>query len=352
MANFGKKPDKSTYENGYIKDGEFTKILRMAVDGKNYFAEKKFTEDAKYRADCRWNDDTNTEYTLMPSGLVSGDNIDTSHYRYISTDKNVTRHEREYHIHMTTYEGTYETHWYIKGIGEKVNGSERGRFDSFLEENGSTCSVELGETPAEGGLMTCTLKIEDFTVGTRYCPPVTTTNYGDCTPEETLIPALMFKIIDPENPFPNTTMTTYGYTDQKSGETYAYNWVTEEGQNVMNQILTKAPGNNTYHPDNIPAENGTFELSPKTVIAIQEYNAKSRRFGSYTDFTLTCECPDPPTIMTEENNQMRKWVELSPEEKQGFCGNCKSDFLTKLNEFITSGNQTTITYPESLGDAE
>ena len=364
----------ATVKSGYVPDGKFTEIMRK--EDNSYWAEKKFTEDAKYRAKCMWNDGENEKHTLYPSGLVYGTDIEASKYKklnlsnkYISIDQ--SGHKREYMMYLTSYEGVFETHWYLTGIGEKVKDSEKGRFDDYIAENGSTCSVELGETPAEGGARTCYYKSRRSWINSGQCPPdqIITTLYGtELCGGERWDPFFHFKIVDPANPFPNTTLTDKGYVDSKTSETYGTNWVTEEGKRVMSDILDKSAGNNTYHPNNVGAvwnisgkmatkTNGSFVLSPRTILAIQDYNNHSYAFGGYSDYDLVCNCPAEATRMTvnpdedEPGNTYRKWTDLTPTEKEGFCRDCKSDFLTELSTFISDKSKTSITYPNSIGDS-
>lgn len=247
-----------------------------------YLAPRTFTYDAKYEIDCAWNEEPNTLETLVPSGEVVS-----------RTDRteNITIHEKEYTVYITTFTGRYETKWGLTGIGE------RGQFDDYIQNNGETCD----ENPADReSMFTCGLEVTNRIVVTADCNP---------EPCKTELP-LNFKVIDPKNFFPA------GTTDS-NGKSYAYNWLsTTEGPIVMDKINKKAERDATYAPESITY---SFTLNPTAMRHIKNYNVEKNETNGYNDFNFHCECPEEAQTNTLENGGIG-------------CTKCKSKFLDNLED--------------------
>ncbi len=250
-----------------------------------YEADKMFTHDAKYRAECYWNEDDNQINTLVPSGSASA-----------GGEFNYSSHNREYRVYLTTFDGTYETYFDIQGLGSE------GRFDKYFRE-GTTCSGQSADT---GGseLLTCTLHIQYEIVLTGYCNGVAT-DPEDCDPYKEGYNLFNFKTVDPENLFPSGTV------DAETGKSYAYNWVnTPEGQDTMAKIQSAGASDKTYAPENLTY---AFKLTSSDMAHIKEYNYERELEGGYSDFELTCSCPSKDAGSFS-----------------GACTKCKSTFLKNL----------------------
>lgn len=258
-----------------------------------YDADKLFTHDAKYHAECSWNEGENIYYTLSPNGLVSE-----------GTDFiNFTEHGQEYRLHLSTLDGTYETHWQLIGLGSKDKSSGKGKFDDFFANQGQTCA---NESPSTTSMLTCKIHVEYEIVLTGYCNGSngtdTTVNVADCDPYKEGYNLFSFKVVDPANLFPN------GYSTD-AGEV-GYNWSsTDAGQKALKEIQEIGKADMTFHRDYLTY---SFELSPTDMGHIKNYNAQANASGGYSDFNMNCNCSG------------------------NACINCKSIFVSEL----ANGNVT------------
>lgn len=259
-----------------------------------YKAYKIFTHDAKYRAECSWNEGENIYYTLSPNGFVSE-----------GTDFiNFTEHGQEYRLHLSTLKGTYETFWNIVGLGSRLKGTAKGKFDDFFKEQGNTCA---GESPSETSMFTCKIHVEYEIVLTGYCNGSngtdTTVNVADCDPYKEGYELFTFKVVDSTNLFPNGYMTDAGEV--------AYNWTNPEGPgpDTLKEIQARGAADKTYSQENLTY---SFILSPTDMGHIKNYNVEANANGGYSDFNMNCSCSGDS------------------------CINCKSIFLNEL----ANGNVT------------
>ncbi len=258
--------------------------------GRGYMADKAFSHDAKYTADCRWDEDDNEYYTLIPSGESSET---TSTINYI-------RHGQEYRLHLTTLDGTYQTYWQLTGVGSPRKGESAGRFDEYLTNEGHTCAGDYADGESS---LTCKLHIEYEVILTGKCNGIngtdTTVDPDSCEPYREGYNLFTFKIADPANLFPN------GTTDKKDGD-YAYNWVsTSKGQTTMDEIQKKAARSETYSHDNLTY---SYILTPTDMRNIKNYNKEKNDEGGYSDFDMKCDCSG------------------------NACVKCKSNFLEELSK--------------------
>lgn len=273
----------------YVDSADGYKAYRDTV----YVADKVFTHDAKYHAECSWDEGENVYFTLSPNGAAS-ENTDVI---------NFTEHGQEYRLYLATLDGTYETYWKVQGLGSRVKGTAKGKFDDFFKEQGSTCA---DESPSETSMFTCKLHVEYEIVLTGYCNGSngtdTTVSTADCDPYKEGYNLFSFKVVDPSNLFPN------GYTTD-AGDV-GYNWSsTDLGQQVKNEIETRGQADRTYSPDYLTY---SFILSPTDMGHIKNYNAEANTEGGYSDFKMDCDCSGTS------------------------CVNCKSRFLNEL----ANGNVT------------
>lgn len=276
----------------------FEKLQKSIGDYINYLddpydADKIFTHDAKYRAECSWNEGENIYYTLSPNGLVSE-----------GTDFiNFTEHGQEYRLHLSTLDGTYETHWQLVGLGSTDKTSGKGKFDDFFMSQGQTCA---NESPSETSMLTCKIHVEYEIVLTGYCNGTngtdTTVNIEDCDPYKEGYNLFSFKVVDPSNIFPNGYSTSAGDV--------GYNWSsTDAGKQAKNEIESRGKADKTYSQEFLTY---SFVLSPTDMGHIKNYNAQANASGGYSDFNMNCNCSG------------------------GSCINCKSIFLNEL----ANGNVT------------
>lgn len=307
------KPDRysGVYGNGSEKMHDFNRNVTIAYESNfnlskyydnAYSADKKHSTDAKYHTTCKWTEKEKNTYTLVPSGIVSGE-----------SSTNHTIHNQEYRINLTTLDGTYETYWDIEGIGHK------GRFTDYFKKGGTTCSNQL---PSEAGTtITCKLHVEHELITTGTCNGTegseVTINPEDCDELKEGYDLFNFKIVDPADLFPGGTTTATG--------TIGYNWtMSPRGQDVMKEITDKAATSSTYAPENISY---SVNLSPKDLKNIKNYNKEreSNNQKGYSDFNLHCECP------TE--------VQTGSLINGVGCTQCKSYFMENLeNGIIRYGN--------------
>ncbi len=259
---------------------------------ETFEADRLFTHDAKYHGVCQWEEEQNQVNTLVPSGEASES----------TSEMNFTEHGREYRVYLTTFDGTYETHWNISGLGSD------GKFDDYFLENGTTCAAE---NPADTSMFTCKLHVEHEVVLTGYCNGTlgtdTTTDPEDCDPLKEGYNLFTFKIVDPVNLFPSgTTVTEDGETKE-----IAYNWTsTAAGQQVMDEIQNTAADDETFSPSNLTY---SFTVTPSDMQHIKNYNDQQDEEGGYSDFELNCSCP---------RNGDGTYA--------GPCVQCKSTFLENL----------------------
>ena len=277
-------------------------LLSTFVDNGNeiYEAKKMFTHDARYHAECKWEEEENHVNTLVPNGQVSTEEI-----------ANFTRHKREYKVFLATYDGTYETDWSVTGLGPK--------FDSFIKQNGgSTCA---GDNVTSENNFTCTLHVEYEIVLTGKCNGVAK-SVEVCDPVDNVEQLFQFKVVNPSNIFPTGTTTD-------SGEAIAKNWTdTDEGRATKEEIEQRGKRDTTYSPER---ESYKFHLTPETMRHIKNYNLSrnSNNIGGYSDFNMTCECPDDYQTNTAND----------PNAKG--CVKCRSTLLSDLaNNRITYEGQT------------
>lgn len=249
-----------------------------------YKADPVYTHDAKYKVTCSWDEDEKNKYlTLVPNGSVSEQ----------TSEINYTEHDREYRLHLTTFDGTYETHWKLSGLGTN------GRFDSYFLNNGKTTCA--GESPADTSMLTCKLHVEYEVILTGYCNGSygtdTTVNPDDCDKYEEKMGLFNFRVVDPSNIFPGGTT--------QDGKEFAYNWVKEEkGLAVKAEIEKRGAEDMTYAPENLTY---SFTLTPSDMKHIKNYNQERISYGGYSDFRLNCTCGDA-------------------------CTKCKSQFIEDLSK--------------------
>lgn len=297
------KPDRYSgiYGNGSERMHDFDKDVQLEYEtGFNlnkyydyeYKAEKLYTTDAKYHANCYWEEKDDETYTLVPSGLASN-----------TTVFNYTTHSREYKVYLSTLDGTYETYWDINNLGHK------GGFTDFFKRGTPTCS---GLDPEElGTTIACKIHIEHELVSTGKCNGSngtdTTIYTEDCDLLKEGYDLFSFKTVDPSDFFPGGT--------EENGESFAYNWVVDEkGQAVMREINERDKVGGTYAPENATI---TVELDNKAMRHIKNYNKeKENNDNGYSDFNLHCECPSET-----QSNSMENGVG---------CTQCKSYFLENL----------------------
>lgn len=294
LTDFGKQLQFDNLQKG---TGGYIEYLDAPYD-----ADKLFTHDAKYRAECSWDEGENVYYTLSPNGFVSE-----------GTDFiNFTEHGQEYRLHLSTLDGTYETHWKLIGLGSADKTSGKGKFDDFFMSQGETCA---NESPSETSMLTCKIHVEYEIVLTGYCNGSngtdTTVNVEDCDPYKEGYNLFTFKVVDAANLFPNGYSTSAG--------DIGYNWSsTEKGQAAKREIEARGAADKTYSRENLTY---SFVLSPTDMGHIKNYNAQANADGGYSDFNMNCSCSGDS------------------------CINCKSIFLNELaNGNVTyDGQQHSVT---------
>lgn len=191
---------------------------------------------------------------------------------------NTTLNNRQYFIFLTTLEGTYDTRWLLSRLGTN------GKFDKFFAENGATCSTKQDAT--QDGLFHCGIHVEHEIVYTGKCNgDKTTISKEECDPTNGPEPVLNFKIADPKNLFPSCSG---GSCD------YGYNWFEgANGPETLSAVQKDGANGATYSPSHISY---SINLTPADMRQIKNYNTyrESDKRGGYSDFTLTCSCPDEP----------------------------------------------------------
>lgn len=276
-------------ETQFMRDFKETTLSLVGRGGHTAFidteykANKAFSHDAKYTADCRWDEDSNEYYTLVPSGESSET---TSTINYI-------KHGQEYRLHLTTLDGTYQTYWQLSGIGSARPGESAGRFDEYITNEGKTCA---GESADGESSLTCKLHVEYEVILTGKCNGIngtdTTNDPESCEPYKEGYNLFTFKIADPGNLFPNGTI------DKKEGE-YAYNWTsTAKGQAAMEEIQKRDVRSETYSNDNLTY---SFILTPTDMRNIKNYNKEKNADGGYSDFNMKCDCSGSSCVKCKSN---------------------------------------------------
>ncbi len=266
-----------------------------------YEADQKFVQDAKYHAVCFWNEPENTKYTLVQKGVVQ------------ESDFNMTKNDRQYHVHLSTLEGSYDTRWLLSGLGTN------SKFDAFFAENGATCSTKQNAT--DDGLFHCALKVTYEIIETGKCNgEKTTISEEECDRPDNTESVLNFKIVDP------ATVFTCNSTDECG---YGYNWFDMPGgPDVLSAIRRKGQDNNTYAPENLTY---SVTLTSKDMKQIKNYNRwrENDNYGGYSDFSLLCDCPSEP----EECNEVAGTQTCKRSES---CVKCKSIFLNNLYDGVVN----------------
>ena len=307
------KPDRysGVYGNGSERMHDFDKDIEIQYEtGFNaskyydyeYKAEKLYTTDAKYHAECSWTEKDEDTFTLVPSGLASN-----------TTELNYTVHNREYKIYLSAFDGTYQTYWDINNIGHK------GGFTDFFKRGSNTCA---GENPEEiGTTITCKIHIEHELILTGKCNGSngtdTTVYKEDCEKLKEGYDLFKFKIVEETDFFPSGT--------DSEGGGFAYNWIsTERGQQVMKEINDKAATKSTYAPENISYQ---FEFNSNDMRQLKNYNASREDDNNgYSDFNMHCECPTEAQTNSLENGVG--------------CSQCKSYLIEDLEKGIITYNGT------------
>lgn len=272
-------PDRYSeiYGNGFMSSkifsGDNLKLDRNTSDFNSmiysspYYANKRFTHDARYKAVCEWKEDENQVNTLVPNGAVTD-----------NAEANFTVHEREYKVYLTTYDGTFETDWSITNVGEK------GKFDKFIQEQGTKTCADNEVT--NDNTFSCQLHVEYEIVYTGKCNGVTN-NPDDCEPVNDINGLFTFKVVDETNIFPTGTTTA-------DGSEVAKNWTaTEKGRAAKEEIEENGKKGVTYDEERATYK---FHLTPAAMRHIKNYNVtrNSNQRGGYSDFEMKCECPNEP----------------------------------------------------------
>ena len=276
---------------------------------EEYKADQKFVQDAKYKAVCSWDEPENTKYTLVQKGVV------------MSAEQNVTKNDRQYHIHLSTLEGSYDTKWLLSGLGTN------SKFDAFFAENGEVCSGRQNAT--EDGLFHCALRVESEIITTGKCNGVKTTiSTDECEKAEVPETVLNFKIVDPATVFTCNSVEECGY---------GYNWFNMPGgTEALSDIRRKGSNVNTYSPQSLSYQ---VTLNSKDMKQIKNYNRyrENNNYGGYSDFSLICDCPDD----AEECHEVGGTQTC---KRSRSCRMCRSGFLNNLyNGFVNYGSNHSIT---------
>lgn len=262
----------------------------------NYYnADKKFSTDAKYHAKCTWNEKSNEVHTLVPTGIVSKDE-----------SPNMTTHDKEYKLYITTLEGKYQTYWNITGLGQ--NGSLDNMFKEYSK---NTCANQPAKNSEEA--LTCTLSVKRAIIYTGSCRADnefnTTTKKEECEPSSSEYTLFSFKVADAVDLFPSGVNTEHGEVAQ--------NWIQEEtGIKVKEELEQKGKNDKVFAPENISY---SFRLSSTDMKAIKKYNAEKEQdinAGGYSDFEFSCSCPKEVIVNSLVNPKA--------------CTKCKSNFITSL----------------------
>lgn len=274
--------------------------INSALIDDTYEADKKFTHDATYKAECAWEEKDSEVCTLVPSGEVMES---TSEIKYYST-----KHKRQYRIFLTTFDGKYQTYYDLSGLGTK------GKFDRYFKE-GEMCSKESANNGTTAS-MTCTLHVEYETILTGRCGDgsETITDPEKCDdPNKEGMNLFAFRIVDEANVFPSGTNI--------NGVEIAKNWTYyEEARQVKAEIENIGAKKETYNPKYLSYN---FVLTPSDMRHIKNYNVEHVDTGGYSDFNMSCSCPQEPVpCITDGDNKTCKNTEA--------CTKCLSNFLTGL----------------------
>lgn len=285
-----------------IKWGEGETWYQQYIHGL-YKARQNFVQDAKYHAYCSWNEPENTKYTLVQKGVV----------QVQESDFNMTQNDRQYHVHLSTLEGSYDTRWLLSGLGTN------SKFDAFFAENGETCSTKQDATT--DGLFHCALKVTYEIIRTGKCNgEKTTISEDECEGPDETETVLNFKIVDPATVFTCDSLASCGY---------GYNWFEMKGgPDVLEAIRSKGRDNNTYAPENLTY---SVTLTSKDMKQIKNYNRwrENDNYGGYSDFSLLCDCPSEP----EECNEV---AETQTCKRSESCVKCRSVFLNNLYDGVVN----------------
>lgn len=272
-----------------------------------YEARQNFVQDAKYHAQCSWNEPENTKYTLVQKGVVQ------------ESDFNMTKNDRQYHVHLSTLEGSYDTRWLLSGLGTN------SKFDAFFAENGETCSTKQDAT--SDGLFHCALKVTYEIIRTGKCNgEKTTISEDECDGPDETETVLNFKIVDPATVFTCDSLASCGY---------GYNWFEMPGgPDVLDAIRSKGRDNNTYAPENLTY---SVTLTSKDMKQIKNYNRwrENDNYGGYSDFSLLCDCPSEP----EECNEVKDpqtGEKTQTCRRSESCVKCRSVFLNNLYDGVVN----------------
>lgn len=298
-----------TYGTGNMLATDFSGSLRYSERANDfsgmldttYNANKLFTHDARYKAVCEWEEEPNNVNTLVPNGAVNESAI-----------ANFTRHEYEYKVFLTTYDGTFETDWEINNIGEN------DKIDDFIREHGGTTCA--GNTADKESKFSCALHVEYEIVYTGKCNG-TTVNPDDCDPVKNVEGLFQFKVANPSDIFPTGTTTD-------TGAPIAKNWTdTAEGQATKAEIEQNGERGLTYAQER---ETYKFHLTPEIMRHIKNYNVTRNQgnIGGYSDFNMTCDCPSQVQTNTAQGGGVG-------------CTKCRSNLLSDLaNNSISYEGQT------------
>jgi hypothetical protein len=228
---------------------------------EKYQAQKQFTTDDVIRMDCKWDDDeNNTLYTLVPSGVVQ--DVSTANY---------TKHNREYFTVRTHLEGKFQTYFTLSNVME-------GFFDQYIDQ-GTTCAGETGNA-------TCTFIIDDEITSTGECNTTVTANDDICSSPKCewndslscgqVKTLFEYKEVDPSDVFPNESQ----YTGK-----LAYNWLADS-DGIAYRKAMEANAQHTYDPTT--SLTYSFTLTPSDLKAIRAYNKSRLSVGGFTDFNMDC----------------------------------------------------------------
>ena len=243
----------------------------------------------------------------------------------ISRDDLRTAHGLQYSIYLTSYSGQFETWWDIRNLGSKRT---KSKFTTYFNTE-QTCAE--GDYVTSGGTaenlkkranvvpFTCNLQIKDGGMRIGHCNPGVSSNYN-CTTNE-VNEVYEFRVVDPKNMFPANSKYWQ--------DNMAKNWKNSSGGfgKTYDAIRKVAQKDKTYSPDNLTY---SFKLDSNALKKIKKYNSGKQ----YTDFDLTCECPD------SVDNQN---CGIIPESSTGSCKSsstvwtytcrkCKSAFLTAISD--------------------
>lgn len=302
--------DKETETEDFGKTGieweEFETGFEQYID-ELYKADQKFVQDAKYKATCSWNEPTNTKYTLVQKGIVQ------------EGDFNITKNDRQYAVHLTTLDGTYDTRWLLSGLGTN------SKFDAFFAENGAVCSNK--QSASSDGLFHCALHVEHEIIFTGKCNgEKTTTQTEECEKNDGTDTVMNFKIVDPATVFTCDSLESCGY---------GYNWFKMNGgPETLEEIRRKGKEDKTYAPESLTYQ---VKLTSKDMREIKNYNAyrENNNYGGYSDFSLICDCPD-------DNEECNEVGGTQTCKRSRSCRKCRSIFLNNLYDghISYSGNHS------------